>query len=351
MTNNKFIQLFFGFIILLLIAVYFLVSTADAYGIYDKSWSLDCQATKNETLAQYRKMSMYKGAEVLFLGSSTSQNFYVMDIQQILGLKPYHASGGGAPALARNVLFKKAIQDFSELKAVYYIADFFEFSATGNVIPTSIYFQKKLNFNNELQKIGLSRPSFLDQLKDLYTYQSVEAAFAHIGRCIRKKDYNYFNDDGSTTKDILVNAITEGDLKTLAQGEVDELLGLKIDQNFVDYKNGAFLNYLELSPDVKILYKDTISNAKKNDIEFHIIISPLHKKFRERVLNDSILKQRYSEWNIFLKSLADPDKGIYVHDFNPHENYFPESAEFWRDGTHYSRKASYLLLQRMSKKE
>lgn len=348
MKDRLFLKYFFLIVFSLSTIAYVFVTSVDAYHMFDKPWSIHCDLHKSEVLRQFELINQFENADVLIVGSSTSQNFMVQDIAEVFNLKAYHANSAGAPALARYIYVNQALRRFTDLKKIILVADFFEFNPSGDkIVPTLIYNQKTMFAAGNLEKLNLPSPSIFDKYLDIFSYQAVETALSHLGRCLNKRDYGFFNADGTATKDILINAITKADLESTPPVELQKMLELRVAENFVLYKRNAIHDFSELSPVVKNLYKQMVAEASDRGVELHIVASPYHKKFREQLYLDPQLQERHREWLGFLEGLASADQRTYVYNFSPHEKYFPDNAQYWRDGTHFSRLASYIILQKI----
>lgn len=275
--------------------------------------------------------------DTVIIGSSTSEAFSVAEVNHYFDAKTFHASIGGGSAIARHMLFKKALKHFKPLKRVIYIADFFEFNKLAT--PETLSFNQSLK-EEVPEKMLL--PKF-DYFKYLFSHQLLESSFLVIGR--KGKGYvSPIKRDGTTSTSMILSTVeTENAINAKIKSSNIKKLNEEIDENYFTYANNVLLGFAELNPNVKELYREMAKLSKDNNVELIMIMSPYHQKFKTKLLKNVNIQKRYEEWQQFLMQLSQ-DFGINLYNTLALNVATDPDSGVWRDGIHFNQfTASYFL--------
>lgn len=276
--------------------------------------------------------------ETLILGSSTSEAFSVQHVNQIFHTSSFHGSMGGGTTIGRYVLFKKALENFPNMKRVFYIADFYEFNQSK--APSMLAYNDYLASAVEDKKL---LPGKFDYMKYLFSHQLFDAAVIVYKRS--KKGYSApLLEDGSTTVSMILSKVqTDEQFYAKVNPANKSKLREEILENNFSYSRSVLANFKALDPNVKRLYITMVREAQRKNIEVIFLMSPYHYEFKKLLFENEDIKLRYSEWIQFFDKLKN-EKGVTV--YNPLSSFIatePESG-VWRDGIHFNDyAASYFL--------
>lgn len=346
MTSTKFIKAFFmsmGILITghLLIVCYVNPNKTAPLNLSDKYTAVHA----NIVLRKAELMEAPNTFETLILGSSTSEGFSVPLVNQTFKTNAFHADVGGANTATRLVLFKKAVKNFSKLKRVIYVADFYEFNQM-SVVP-DVAFNAKLA--SELKDLNVL-PHTGKYLEYLFTHQVLESTFD----VIKKYNRGYvspFQPDGTTSQSMVLSTVeTEKNYFALVQPENRKKLNEEILENYTTYSQSVLANFKQLDPHVSEMLKDLVSIAQKNNIEVIFFMSPYHNEFKKRLFNLPNIENRYLEWISFFSNLK-KEKEVFVYDATSSFIATESDSGVWRDGIHFNSSAAAYFLMALTKEE
>jgi hypothetical protein len=295
--------------------------------------------TTNIEYVKFKKIGEVNKIETVIIGSSTSEAFHPVDINQIYNTQSYVLSLGGADTPTRSVFFKQSVEKFSKLKRIIYVADFFEFNKEEA--------KPEVAFNLEMsQKLSdFAKPSPLKFVRYYFNHQILEDAFNVVNRKRKNKKIE-INEDGSATRSMVLSTIQarSGFESLISDNEKEKLLDY-VEENFVTYSSDVLNNFEILNPKVINLYNELLELAKNKNLEIIFVLSPYQYDFREKLKSIKNFKKLYSEWQNFFGNLAKNQKIKVINATNEFISTEPMSG-VWRDGIHYSRAAALTLLEK-----
>ncbi len=300
--------------------------------------------TTNIEYMKFQNIGRVEDVETVVLGSSTSEAYHASDIDKIFNTKTYTLSLGGADTPTRYVFFKKAIEEFSNLKRIIYIADFFEFNKEEA--------KPAVAFNKEM---GASLPSFakpngIDFIKYYLNHQLLEDAFNILKRKKKNKQI-ILGDDGSASRSMVISSIqAKNGLRALITKEQKEKLTEYIVENYVTYSRSVLNDFEELNQVILSLYEEMISMAQEKKIEIIFILSPYHNDFRNRLMEIENIPKHYESWQELFSKYSEKIGVIVV---NPTESFIATEplSGAWRDGIHYGREAAFSFVEEAKSEE
>ena len=344
MTNTKFIKTFFRTIAVLVISYLAVVCYVNPnqtapLNLSDKYKNFHA----NTVLRKAELMENPNTFETLILGSSTSEGFSVPLVNQTFKANTFHADVGGANTATRLVLFKSALKNFSKLKRVIYVADFYEFNQM-TVVPDVAYNEK---LSSELKSQNVL-PNKIKYFEYLFTHQVFESVLDVIKK--RKNGYiSPFQVDGTTSQSMILSTVeTERNYFALVQPSNKRKLNEEILENYTTYSQSVLSNFKELDPHVSDMFKELVSLAEKNNIEVIFFLSPYHNEFKNRLFKIPGIETRYNEWIQFFSDIK-VEKKIFVYDATSSFIATEPESGVWRDGIHFNSNAAAYFLTSLAK--
>lgn len=344
MTSTKFIKTFFvtiGVLITahLLVFCYVNPNKTAPVNLSDKYTAVHA----NVILRKAELMEAPNTFETLIVGSSTSEGFAVPLVNQIFKTNAFYAGVGGANTATRFVMVKSALKNFSKLKRIIYVADFYEF----NQMPANpdVAFNNKLASLIEDPKVLLNKA---DYMKYLFTHQALESTI-DVFKKYNKGYVPPFQADGTSFQSMILSTVeTEKNYFALVQPENKKKLNDEILENHTTYSQSVLANFKQLDPHVAGMFKDLVKIAKEKNVELIFFMSPYHNEFKKLLFKNSDVKARHAEWIMFFASLKE-EKGVEVYDATSSFIATESESGVWRDGIHFNSSAAAYFLTALSK--
>lgn len=282
--------------------------------------------------------------DTLILGSSTSEVFLPIDVNNNFEAHSFSASSGGGQTPVRFAFFQAALEDFPKLKRVIYIVDLFEFNH--NVVNGEFL------YNNELQRLTDSlnlKRSYLQFLRYHFSNQILESAF-HVIKKYRDGSETVIQPDGTTSRSMILSPVKADDKTLLLDDQKKTLLMKQVDENFYTYSQQVLNQFTELNPDVIQAFNQINSMAEIRGLEVIYILSPYQFDFQQKIQTIPHLKERMQEWRDLFSEFQTFKNVKVLDSFDQDWSTNPLSA-VWRDGIHFNRKTANQMLLLMKEKE
>ena len=276
--------------------------------------------------------------DTLILGSSTSEVLIPADMNELFSARSFSGSIGGGQTPIRYAFFKQAQKHFPELRRIIYMVDFFEFNHFN--MPGDFLYQEKLRSlsSNILDEESVF--SEIARLKYHLSHQMIESTFSVLTKRFKEKE-TIIHPDGTTQQSMILSPLKETKTPHRALTDSDKKNLMKqVNENYYTYSNQVLNDFHQLNPITMNLFNQLIEEARQSQIEIHFILAPYQYDFRERLLKNKQLQDRYHEWSEFVLSLS--QDGVLVHPFHQEGPGLDSLSPHWRDGIHFDR---YSLLE------
>lgn len=254
--------------------------------------------------------------KLIIIGSSTSETYLPKFFSEKFNLNAFSASIGGADSSIKYAFAKKALEKTS-VKNVVVVADFFE--VVMNSSDVKLLNSPFIKIDNSFYNFSIQ-----DIIKVYFSHQSLESALNVIKRHKKNKSI-ILNADGTTQKSMLL----VDDVKDLAE------LKTNITENIFTYKNIIFKDKDKIESFYINQYRDLAKSFNESNKKLFIIISPYHKIFLNRLMENVSIKKLYSDWVCFLTSLESENVKI-IQSQNKFDCFTQEDKICFRDGLHYN---------------
>lgn len=275
--------------------------------------------------------------ETLVLGSSTSEAFYPVDIEDLFGGPVFTASTGGGNTPVRLSFAFLANQAYPELKRLIYVVDFFEFHQSK--APGELLFAQL--FEPALDYWQIQERSFYHFLKFHFTHAAFESVI-NVLRRAQKNDPIHLNRDGTTERSMVLSPLpdTIADQTELTAPQ-KKFLDEQIQENFHTYSQKVFKGFERLNPETLRLFQALNEFAGQHGFEILYVLAPYHPDFKEKLFKMKNFRALYQEWIEFFTQL---ETLPHITVINPTEESLPATA--WRDGIHFNRTQARSFLKK-----
>lgn len=268
----------------------------------------------------HEKLKMMNDAsfnkELIIIGSSTSETYLPKFFSDKFSLSAFSASIGGADSSIKYAFAKKALEKTS-VKNVVVVADFFE--VVMNSSDVKLLNSPFIKIDNSFYNFSIQ-----DKIKVYFSHQSLESALNVMKRQKKNKSI-ILNADGTTQQSMLL----VDDVKDVTE------LKTNITENIFTYKNLIFKDKDKIESFYINQYRDLAKSFNESNKKLFIIISPYHKIFLNRLMENSSIKKLYSDWVSFLTSLESENVKI-IQPQNKFDCFTQEDKICFRDGLHYN---------------